>query len=88
VPSEQVARGHDKSGQDWQIEFVDLLWPIEKFENSFCRLELLHFLHLYLRAVLVFSKNSIIYPQSLHLYSNIGTIPPRYYPEGVFVIIR
>jgi hypothetical protein len=48
------------------------LRPTEKSDNSFSSFELLHRPHLCLWAPALLSKNSIVCPQSAHLYSNIG----------------
>ena len=71
--------GHGPAGDappmhDSQVRLADLLWPTAKLESSFCRLEPPHLVHVCFRELLFFSRNSQMNPQSLHLYSNNGTV--------------
>jgi len=46
----------------------------EKVEKSFCISELPHFSQMCLFLLLLFSRNSVLLPHLLHLYSNIGIV--------------
>jgi len=62
----------------------DVPCPTEKPESSFCRFELLHCSQICLRGLLLFSRNSVMCPHLLHLYSNIGILyVSRYKPIGI-----
>ena len=78
APIEQALVGDGPLGQDSQARAAELLCPTAKPLNSFCKSELPHFWHLCFRGFLVFSKNSIVCPHLLHLYSNIGTTKSPY----------
>lgn len=66
--------GQGPLGHVSQVWPVDLLRPTAKPESSFCISELLHCSHVCFRGVCVFSRNSIVCPHLLHLYSNIGIL--------------
>ena len=67
----QVVSGHGPPGHSPHIG-GGVLRPTENSDKSFSSFELLHRPHLCLWAPALFSKNSIVCPQSAHLYSNIG----------------
>ena len=64
-----------------------LLCPAAKVDNNFCKSELLHFSQTCLRGSLCFSRNSVICPQFLHLYSNIGIFTPHAYKALELLVI-
>ena len=66
--------GHGPLGHVSQDRLVDLLRPSAKPESSFCISELMHLSHVCFRGDRVFSRNSIVCPHLLHLYSNIGIL--------------
>ena len=62
------------------VEYESLSWllcPTEKLENTFCISEP-HFSQTCLFLVLLLSRNSVLRPHLLHLYSNTGIVSPPY----------
>jgi hypothetical protein len=72
-----VLAGHGPPGHSPHIG-GGALRPTENSDNSFSSFELLHRSHLCLLTPALFSKNSIVCPQSAHLYSNIGITQSPY----------
>ena len=69
--SPHVPVGHVPVGKE---SLPLLLCPTANPENNFCIFGLPHFSQMCLFLPLLFSKNSILCPHLLHLYSNIGII--------------
>ncbi len=72
-PAWQISLGQGPLGQVSQAWLDALLRPTAKPENNLVRSELSHFSQSCFRDVPAFSRNFVTLPQSLHLYSNIGT---------------
>jgi len=66
-------KGHVPVGQESLPPDLELL-VAEKVEKSFCNLLLPHFWQLCFLELLALSRNSILCPHLLHLYSNIGIV--------------
>ena len=72
-PAWQRSLGQGPLGQVSHAWLEALLRPTAKPESNLCRSELSHFSQLCFREFPAFSRNFVTCPQSLHLYSNIGT---------------
>jgi len=72
-PAWQKSLGQGPLGHVSHAWLDGLLRPTAKPESNLLRAELSHFSQLCLREFPAFSRNFVTCPQSLHLYSNIGT---------------